>query len=174
MMRDLLSRKFGVLEAIRERVASRMEGIPEETLQAPPDPGKWSPVQVVVHLATAEQGSVEYIRKKTSDPAKVPPAGFMCAVRTFLLVAAMTSPFRFKVPDVIAGTPDSPSAGEALTSWKAARGELRSMIDAMPEELAKRAVFRHPVAGRMNMSQALDFMISHAKRHAKQIERALG
>jgi hypothetical protein len=173
-MRDELTRKFEVLEAIREQVASRMAGVPDEKLQSPPAPGKWSPVQVVMHLAAAEGSSLTYIRKKTSDPGSVPPANFMCAVRTLLLRAAMSSPFRFKVPDVISGTPEIVPAGSALDRWMTVREELRSMIETMPEDLMKRAVFKHPVAGRMTMSQALEFMISHARRHAKQIEQALG
>lgn len=166
-------KKFGELEALRERMMALLAGVPEERLRRHPSPGKWSAAQIVDHLATAESRSVDYIRKKTLDPSAVPPAGVMCAVRSFALVAALASPFRFNAPAVVADTPDDPSPAEAAERWARTRAAIRSIIEELPEDLLRKALFRHPSAGRLNMSQTLDFMIAHVKRHTKQLRRTL-
>lgn len=172
-MRDRLIEKFDRLERMKADLLARIDGIDAARLQHSPAPGKWSAAQVMDHVCSAEGRSVEYIRKKTLDPKSVPPAGFMCAVRTLLLQTALSSPFRFRAPEVVAQVPDSPPVDEVIARWASVRSDLRGLIETLPEDLLKRALFRHAVAGRMNMSQTLDFMLSHLKRHAGQIDRAI-
>jgi len=172
-MRDRLLKKFDRLERMKAELLIRIDGVDADRLQRAPQPGKWSAAQVMDHLCGAEGRSVEYIRKKTLDPKSVPPASIMCAVRTILLTTALSSPLRFKAPDVVADVPDNPPVDEVTARWKVVRAELRELIETLPEDLLGRALFRHAVAGRMNMSQTLDFMIFHLKRHSGQIDRAI-
>jgi len=173
-MKERLIRKFEALETERKALEAILEGVSEEQARREPAPGKWSAVQIVVHLATAEERSLGYIRKKTQAPEMVPPAGLLCTLRTLALVTALSSPFKFKAPDVVSGTPDNPPQAEALRMWAAARAELREMIETLPEELMRRALFKHPVAGRMNMGHTLDFMTAHMRRHGRQMRALLG
>ena len=146
-MREKLRRKFDRLEAMRERATAMVERVSPEKAAAAPEPGKWSAAQILHHVASAELGSLEYIRKKTQTPDTVPPAGLMCALRTFALEAALASPFRFKAPEVVANVPDNPPIDEVLSNWSRVRNDLREMIDTLPEDLLGRALFRHPAAG---------------------------
>ncbi len=166
-------RKFDVLESMKKRLFNAIDSVPDEKLKSPAAPGKWSIAQVIDHVTTAESRSIQYVHKKTQAPDAVPPAGFMCAVRTWLLVTMLSSPLKFKAPEVVADTPDNRSRAELAARWAAARGELRNLIESLPEDLMAKALFKHPVAGRMNMGQMLEFMTSHMKRHARQVERAL-
>lgn len=172
-MRNRLLRKFRELEAMRERVVEGIDGVSEGRLTTPPTPGKWSASQILDHVVTAESRSLEYIGKKTRTPEAVPPAGLMCSVRTFALVVALSSPLRFRTPDAVSDVPDNPDATEALERWGKVRERLRETLETLPEELLGRALFKHPIAGRMNMSQTLDFMTAHLNRHAKQLMRLL-
>lgn len=172
-MRERLHAKYERLESLRAKALELIDGVPEDRLSRVPAPGRWSAAQVLHHVSAAEAGSLAYIRKKMHAPDAIPRAGLMCSVRTAVLAAALASPFRFKAPDVVANVPDNPPVDEVLEQWALIRVELREMIDTLPEELMARALFRHPVGGRMNMSQTLDFMIAHLKRHTKQLRRTV-
>lgn len=172
-MRERVLKKYAKLQALKTAFVSRLSGVPEDRLQLQPGPGRWSAAQIMDHIASAEAGSLEYIRKKTRDPEAVPAAGFMCAVRTLALVVTLATPLKFKAPRVVADVPDNPPVDGGLARWEAVRVDLKGMIETLPEELMARALFRHPVAGRMNMSQTLDFMIAHLKHHTKQLDHTL-
>lgn len=173
-MREEVIRKFGELERLREEVLEAIDDVSEARLVDAPAPGKWSPAQIMYHVAGAEHGALAYIRKKTQTPESVPRAGLKCAVMARLLVIGLASPFKFKAPRVAADVPDTPSLREVVDQWAATRVELREMIQTFPDDLLRRAIFRHPVVGRMNMSQTIDFMIAHLRRHSKQLTRAIG
>jgi hypothetical protein len=154
-------------------VLELVDSAPAARLNEPPAPGKWSAAQILHHVVSSEGGSLQYIRKKTQTPDAVPRATLMCAVRTAVLAAALASPLKFKAPDVVANVPDKPPVDETLAQWSQIRDELEQMIGELPEGLLERALFRHPVGGRMNMSQTLDFMIAHLKRHSRQLRRTV-
>lgn len=172
-MRERLKRKLEALESERRRIEALVGSVPADRARLQPAPGKWSAVQIVVHLATAEYSSLKYIRKKIQTPDAVPPAGAMSALRTLALVVALGSPFRFKAPEVISAEPDNPEPEEALKAWSGVRVELRELLESLPEDVMGRALFKHPVAGRMNMSQTIDFMMAHMKRHGRQMQGIL-
>jgi len=172
-MRERILRKFEKLEAMKKELTDAISGLPDERLHRHPAPGKWTAAQVMEHVRGAEERSLDYIRKKTSDPSKVPPAGLSSQLRTFALTFALATPLRFKAPDVVANVPEHPDVAELLARWDDVRSQLKDAIESLPNELLGRAVLRHAVAGRMNLSQALDFMISHFRHHRKQIDRAL-
>src|SRR5688572_13098600 len=136
-----------------------------------PAEGVWSIVQVVGHVTLAEEATLAYLRKKMQAPAAIPPAGPMSWVRMVAVAAVLRSPVRRKAPAAAADPPASVGLAEASARWDRVRAEWAASLDAFPPELAGRAVFRHPFAGRMSIAHTLGFMQEHQRHHERQIAR---
>lgn len=172
-MNDRVKRRFDRLEAVRLLVESRIDGIDSAALNRQPGPGRWSVAQVIGHVVKAETLSVSYIRKKASDPSKLRPAGLANSFKAALVVALMRVPVKFPAPDIVAEVPESENAAELRDRWRTTRSEMSALLDSLPDALLGTCLYKHPVAGPMTVEGALDFMIAHAARHAKQIDRVL-
>jgi hypothetical protein len=85
----------------------------------------------------------------------------------------MKAPIRGRAPEIVASVPDDEDPAELRARWSRLRGELRALLESIPDSLLGTCLFRHPIAGPMTLESALDFMIAHAARHARQIERTL-
>lgn len=164
-------RRFEQLEQMRERLEEELTQRPEALLRQPPPSGGWSILQVVSHLVEAETGTLGYMRKKSAPATQLPRAGVSCEIRSLLLTAALRSPFRFRVPKPIAQNPELHSRDESLEQWHRVRSEWRFFLGEFPQPLENRQIFRHPVAGRMNLDQTLRFLRDHLEHHLRQVER---
>lgn len=172
-MNDRLRRRFDRLEVVRQRIESSIDGVDSAAMNRPPAPGRWSAAQVIGHLVKAESLSVAYIRKKSSDPSKLRLAGIAHALKATLVVALMRLPLKFFAPEIVAEIPENASPVELRERWRATRSEMSELLDGLPDALLGTCLYKHPVAGPMTVESALDFMIAHAARHAKQIDRVL-
>ncbi|MCM2317447.1 MAG: DinB family protein [Thermoanaerobaculia bacterium] len=172
-MNDRLKRRFDRLEAVRHRIESSIDGLDSAALNRPPAPGRWSAAQVIGHLVKAESLSVAYIGKKASDPSKLRPAGIVHSLKSTLVVALMRVPMKFSAPEIVAEMPENASPNELRERWRATRSEMCELLDRLPDALLHTCLYKHPVAGPMTVEGALDFMIAHATRHAKQIDGVL-
>jgi hypothetical protein len=119
----------------------------------------------------ADEATLGYLRKKMQAPAAIPPAGPMSWVRMIAVAAVLRSPVRRKAPPQTANPPADVGLAEAAARWHRVRTEWAAFLDAFPAELAGRAVFRHPFAGRMSIAHTLGFMQEHQRHHARQIAR---
>jgi uncharacterized damage-inducible protein DinB len=172
-MNERIRVRFEKLEAVRRGIESRIDGVAAETLNRQPEPGRWSPAQVVSHVVLAERRTVDYITKKKSDPSQLRAAGLKQAFWTKFIVGVMSAPVRLRAPDVVATVPDNEDPDVLRVKWAGVRSDLASLLESIPDSRLGRCLFKHPVAGPMTLEGALDFMIAHASRHGRQIERML-
>lgn len=172
-MNQRIGTRFEQLEAVRRRIEARIAGIAPDALNRQPEPGRWSAAQVISHVVLAESRTLDYVRKKSSDPSQLRPAGLKEKLKGKLVVAVMKLPVRLPAPDVVADVPDNEEPVELCARWSRLRAELRELFASIPDSLLGTCLFRHPVAGPMTLEAAIEFMIAHASRHAKQIERVL-
>lgn len=172
-MNEKLKIRFEKLEVVRHGVVSRIDGVGSDTLNAHPEPGRWSAAQVIGHIVLAETRTVDYVTKKKSDPSQLRPAGLKQAIKGKLIVAIMSAPVRLRAPQVVATVPENQNPAELLEEWAGVRSDLEQLLESIPDSLLGTSLFRHPYAGPMTITAALDFMIAHSSRHAKQIERMM-
>ena len=170
-MQPALRARFDRLEERKARLYVRLDGLSDEVVNRSPADGGWSVIQVLAHMSRAEDLSLRYIRKKMR--ADAPPAGLGSALRSAALSLALRSPLKFKAPPMSAEVPERARMTEVAASWDVVRRDLEQALDALPPEIAHRAVFRHPRAGMMSLDQALRFMEDHFDHHLKQVERVL-
>ena len=92
----------------------------------------------------------------------------------WVLMLSQRFPFKFKAPGYLVDhTPNSMPLTDLVQRWNAEREKLRTFLEEIKDEDLHKLVYKHPVAGRLNVLQALDFMIEHFHHHLPQINRLL-
>jgi len=168
-----LARRFERLEATRGRALGMLDGLDHAALNRPPAPGKWSALQVLHHVITAEALTLGYVRKKMQAGGALPPAGVSSRLRLLAVQLVLASPLRVRAPGAIGNVPPEIAADGLRARWDAVRRELRDLLETFPAGLLGRLVFRHPYAGRMTLAHALGNLQAHLDHHIPQVERAL-
>lgn len=138
-----------------------------------PAPDKWSVNQNVLHLIEAESASLAYMKKKLSFGSDLPKAGFQSKMRRLALRVVFALPLKYKAPKILGVMPDDLSFDDLKKRWVALRIEYKSFLAGMSESIIEAELWRHQIAGKMNILQMIDFFEDHVNRHRGQIERTL-
>jgi len=134
---------------------------------------KWSPSQVLNHLYTSEFGTVNYLKKKIHSN-DIPSSGIRGFIASKILSSALKNQKKkYKAPKVLGEMPDKPDFESIQEEYLKVRKELRSVLGEFDKSMARKAYFKHPVAGRLNIYQTLSFLENHFKRHQEQIYERL-
>ena len=173
MTKEIINNSFNKLEQARSRLSSQLENIDNEKLNAFPAGDKWSIAQICHHLILSERLSLIYIKKKLHYKTNIKNTNFVSALRLLLLKTAFTSPFSFKAPTNVANPPEHSSLAEISEDWEKVRMDMKKIIEELPNEFLTGNIFKHPLAGKMNLNHAIEFFIFHFNHHRKQIERLL-
>lgn len=136
-----------------------------------PRENAWSVVQVMDHLTLAERNSVLYMKKKLSVTTSFKKANLNTFFRLLLLKVALVLPIKYKAPKVVANAKNDNNYAQAKNAWTEVRNALRELLEQFPEQHLDSEIFKHPVAGKFTVVQALDFMQTHFNHHLKQVER---
>jgi hypothetical protein len=168
-----LGRRFAGLEAARARTLALLDGRDRVALDRPPGPGRWSALQVLHHVVEAEAATLGYIRKKMQAGSSLPAVGLAARVRGAALRLSLALPLRFRAPAVAASVPESVDPEALRARWEEVRRGWRDLLEGFPPEFEGRLVFRHPVAGRLSLSDALAVQQAHLEHHLRQVRRAL-
>ncbi|MBL7775444.1 MAG: DinB family protein, partial [Saprospiraceae bacterium] len=128
------------------------------------------------HLILSEELSMAYVKKKLGFNPKLEAAGPEAWLRLQLLKFYLWAPFKFKAPEMVGESqlPGFTSFADTRRRWLAIRQVWAEFFEQLPAELADKAVYRHPFAGRLSWLGAIGFFSSHFARHRKQIYRTLG
>lgn len=136
--------------------------------------GQWSLGQVFAHLITSEKLSVQYLKKKYLGIEEQPRTGFIEELKMLTLVVSQRLPFKFKAPKVVVdNTPTFTDAAALAEAWAATRTEMKDLLSRFTADQLTRKVYKHPVAGKLNIRQALRFFQEHLIHHTPQIKRLL-
>jgi len=172
-MNNNLKSIFELLELERASLFELLQKVPVEVLQQRPNENGWSVIQILDHMLQVERASLTYLKKKIKAGAEVPEATFSSRIRTFLLITFLHSPMKFKAPATLKTPVNDKELGEMLHIWNAVRKDLIRFLEVFPENLLSKAIFKHPVSGRIRMDQTLQFFRAHQRHHLQQIQRTL-
>jgi hypothetical protein len=173
-MEQRLRQRFDRLEGTRRQVLGHLEGHDHAALNRPRADGGWSALQVLHHVITAEAGTLRYVSKKMQGGTSLPRAGLPSRLRLLALQAVMVSPLRLKAPAVAAEVPEEIHPEELRARWDEVRTGWKALLEAFPEEILDRLVFRHVLVGLMGLADTLAVLQSHLEHHGRQVERVLG
>jgi len=149
--------------------------LPEGLVSKQPAQGGWSVQQVLQHLCLAESQTLAYLQRKAADPAGLPDADIGSRLRVWALEAALASPLRFKAPAVAAEEhfPKDESWTETKQRIEANHAAILVFLDQLDPAIARKQLFRHPVAGRMPVVGVFRFFRWHVRHHQRQVWRIL-
>lgn len=164
---------FDSLETQRNQLFKALNNLAAERLNQQPQNG-WSINQVIAHLITAERLSVIYLHKKIQAINEVENTGLIEELKMIALIVSQRLPFKFKAPKVVVeNTKSSTSLQELEKEWTAVRNELKAMLEKFGDDQVKRKIYKHVVAGKLNIQQTLLFFREHIIHHQQQIKRLL-
>jgi hypothetical protein len=167
-MPDLKS-GFEKMEQTKATLLKSLASLDAASLNRKPDAATWSILQVIAHLTKSEAGTLQYIKKKTQDPASLEKAGLVPWFRIAALVAGINSPMKFKAPKSTADVPETADFQAASLAWAEVREDWRGFIETFPQVLSDRAIFRHPYVGMLGPAQVMIFLNQHLGNHTRQI-----
>lgn len=139
---------------------------PEAWLAAPP--GKWSPAEIVDHLATAIDNSAKGFASRADKPAMTRrPHTMFQRVANVALIGFGWFPSGRKAPEstLPATKPDRAATEAKLRAGCAAFLELEQTLAHRSADL----FLKHPVLGDLTLPEFMQFHVRHAEHHRKQI-----
>jgi hypothetical protein len=170
-MDSKLASLYHHIEKKRSELLALISSVPEETFYSAP-PGKWSISQIVVHLILAEQLSLQYLKKKSLGIDHAGDTGLTDDLKYLMLKISQRLPIKYKAPKVLGeGSPQSAPLTESIAKWDALRTELKIFLDTIESRHLKRKIYKHAVAGRLNILHAVDFFNEHMLHHLPQITK---
>ncbi len=170
-----LQRLYDQLETDRKKLMARVELVPEEKFTQQRAPNKWSLAQVLSHIVAAEKGSTGYMKKKSLGIDQLSNSGIVESMKIKLLIASQRLPFlKFKAPKIIVDhTPQFHSAESISRQWNEVRNDLKMFLEKMDDKNIRKKIYKHPVAGMLDVVQAVTFYREHIIHHSPQINRLL-
>jgi hypothetical protein len=162
------------LEDDRARLMAELSKASGDTLSLKPSKDKWSVNEILTHLVTSEQLTIRYLKKKSLGVEQLRNSGLGEKIRYAVLEISQRLPLKFKAPKhVVSNTPEALPFPQLLTSWNATRQDLKEFLDSITDRNVNKLIYKHPVAGRFDVSQCLMFMREHYHHHLPQIKRLL-
>ena len=137
-----------IIDSTPAAVASALSSISPDKVSTPPAPGKWSPAQIVAHLADCEIAFGFRLRQTMAEDVPV------------------LQPFD---QDRWAATYSGVSASQALEAFTAMRKwNLRMIRAALPAAAGRKAT--HPERGTMTFQTIVETMAGHDLNHLRQLQ----
>jgi hypothetical protein len=173
-MKAKLLHVFHQIEKERAILLKEISGVSDEKYYFIPAPGKWSVAQILTHILTAERMSLAYMKKKALGINTAGDAGILEPLKLVILKISQRLPFRFKAPKrVIENTPSPLPLSVLEAEWQQVRDELKQFLEHLEDAHVNRKIYKHPVAGRLNIRQAMEFFNEHVQHHWPQVRRLL-
>lgn len=135
--------------------------------------GKWSIGQICYHLYMSESGTLQYIQKRIKEGKVTKTTGFNNFFNNTLLAIALKVPIKYKAPKAVSEVPPKVDIKELMHAWEEQNEAFRDTIRNLPKSLADKEIFNHPIAGKFNIDQTINFIIEHYDHHLPQIKNLL-
>lgn len=106
---------------------------------------------------------------------EAPNTGLIEELKMIMLIISQRLPFlKFKAPKVVAENTHVYQTAEQLKeAWDKGRSELKDVLARFQDDQLKRRVYKHPIAGMLNIQQALQFFWEHIHHHTPQVKNLL-
>lgn len=171
MMHPELQYFWQKMEAEKKNFISTINAAGAELQEYKPSAGSWNMLQVLEHMVITEKLSIRYLVTKGLLKSKK-AGGKWHLIRDLYLSFMLKSPLKFKVPEVKGIKPKGETQKEVLfQEWDNCRRQLQSFLEEFPEDKLNDLIFRHPVAGWLNIGGTLRFFTDHITHHRKQLSR---
>ena len=164
-----LDKQLQAFDDTRRRVLDELEALDPALLVAKPIAGKWSMIEIVEHLVLAERA----VFKGLPAPSRLEEKhrDFGNRVRYALVLFILTSGIPVRTPSNAMVPQGGRGLSELRRLWDESQQWLRSCIAHLGPGAGQKAVFEHPIAGPLTVSQAVRMGQVHVDGHVRQIRR---
>ena len=157
------------LEKYRTHVFEELEKLPSKLLNKKINKN-WSINEHLYHLWLAETSTEKYIRTKTKYPDLIKTMSLFVHLRTMGLRFFLILGIKVKAPKITTTFPNLIDIKDLSKNWRDSRGSFEKLIKDLNERnLGHKAIFRHPLMGRINLKLTLYFFNFHFQHHLKAI-----
>ena len=157
------------LEKYRIHVFEELEKLSSELLNKKINTN-WSINEHLYHIWLAETSTEKYIRTKTKYPDSIKTMSVFVHLRTMGLRFFLILGIKVKAPKITTTFPSKIDIKDLSKKWRDSRDSFQKLIDDLNERnLGHKAIFRHPLMGRINLKLTLYFFNFHFQHHLKAI-----
>ena len=163
---------MSTLAAIETIVLGPLGGRPDGDWERAPA-GKWTPAQIVEHLAISMNTSADkFEQRRGYAPMRRRSRGLTERLARTAVLGLRWYPQGFRAPELtrpaehISRRDAAAHFGEGLRRWDVL---TRDLLPARPRDL----FVRHPLLGDLTLGEWLRFHLIHARHHAPQIRQRL-
>ena len=150
-----------------------LQNLTDEQLAFRLSENKWSIIQTIYHVYLSESSIIDFILQFSFE-RKSEKLGFTSKFSSFLTNAGLRSSLKFKAPTKYLETFPEPIDKDALMlEWSLKTESFDLFLRNFDDRRIKLFIFKHPLAGKFNLSQTLGFMYYHKVHHRKQIEKLM-
>ena len=154
------------LQKSRQDLHSAVEGIDEARARTRPSEGRWSVLECLEHVATAERRFLGRLENAGQLDAPIDPER-----EQTVLAMVIDRNQRRQAPELVQPAGRFASLAEALADFDSTRAHVIRFAEARHSELRTLGA-QHPVFGQVNGYELMLIIAGHACRHAAQIREA--
>jgi hypothetical protein len=162
-----LESRLKAFDDTRRGLLDELEALDPALLVATPIAGKWSMIEIVEHLVLAERA----VFRGLPDPLRLVERNRDLGnrVRYVLVLFILTSGIPVRTPSPAMVPQGDRGLAELRRLWDESQQWLRSCIAHLGPGAGGKAVFEHPIAGPLTVSQAVRMGQVHVDGHVRQI-----
>jgi hypothetical protein len=157
------------IERKRTALLDAVAPLSASQLDARPLPGKWCIRETVEHLVLVERAVVGDFAALDALPAR--PRRFKHRVRGLVVMFVLRFRIPVRVPSPLMAPAGAHTFAELRAMWDEHHRRLRAYVGGLDRAGAARAVFRHPIAGPLTVTQGIRMLDVHLDAHVRQIHR---
>ncbi|RED99436.1 DinB family protein [Marinoscillum furvescens] len=172
-MSPTLQKPFLRLKSRKEALYKQLHDLSTEQLQWQPASNQWSIAQVLHHLNFSERTSLAYCKKKILAGEDLPDRSFVRTMRIHAYYLILKSKYKIKAPAVVEAPGNEFDLAALHAEAQQNSADLEDFINSYPDRFLKKAIYRHPLAGRITLPQMIRFLDTHVIHHRHQINDRL-
>ncbi|MEZ4754833.1 MAG: DinB family protein [Bdellovibrionota bacterium] len=160
------SDSFYELSATWENILSDCSELSESQLSKKIDATTWSLLEIIEHCVLVE----EVVYKTLSQPALTNKISSVDRLKPYLVKFLLSLPIKVKIPT-------QRVAPSGVKSFKTLKTEVTNRLTLwnnffhnLDESKASGTAFNHPIFGNLDLPGTFSFLVSHLRKHAKQLE----
>lgn len=171
-MHPRLTELLDYVNAQTDELRKAYDAVPPERRTVRPEPGRWSPAEIVNHLVIVDRRINQRFRSLIEDARNLPPESESSPIlSTTIAERVVTRDRRFSTSE--ASEPRETDPSRIWDDLAAARRELEEIVASADGLALGNVVAPHPAFGPISGYDWLAFVGAHAARHAEQIREQL-
>jgi hypothetical protein len=155
----------------RQALLNELATLSEEQLTEKPGPDQWSLLQVAQHLMLGEREVLQQLPEFSQLTAR--NRSLRDRMLSWVVLAVFRLGIRVKVPSSAMEPDGNTTLKDVREAWDNCQAWLKDFVATLDDDSAGLAVFRHPVAGPLTVSQVLTSANVHFDSHRQKIEARL-